>query len=948
MNESNQQDMNEKYTIDSETNEQKAKIKKISPSISSKAHAFNGAVLAPKHARELTPNLVLNISIALAESCIPVTSNAANSGNRVRSNTAGTIGSNQQNHAFRRASSNPTVIISSSMSGDILLKKEEEEKLLVRGRIGVVQYTVWITEAWRILNWAEPSAALFWEMATMYHTLFVASRSIGEEIRQVNHKATPDRNALSGGSSHIPPILSCGSASSHGSTPAAVGITPATTTPTSPTTNTTSTTTPADKKKKHAPHAAKELPVWLLSMFLLMHCESQAYARSVSGEDERRFDMTGLNRSEFNPNNNNNAMNNLDVNTLLMHPSLSPRTRIHAGHHTSNVHCCSFLLRHLRKFLLFASLPSNTDILHRLALNVSSMKLKSSPKNSTASMLSSSINAKDINSKHDIDHGTLGNNVVLTSEEIERLTFLFHTAPQGGLIDEPPLKMNDFFHLKLSNDNTSTTTAFVLADIENVLRQELEKELHSYMKHHLLHSRLASTDSSVDYDDMMDDEDYDDYDDHDDRHISQKLTDLSLKDDEEKQDKDLASSTTSSRSYSKELTYKNLSGTTILLKPYLEEKDSTSASSLNNAAIPGRLHDVTIVDCSDAHMYLLQPFEHATISGCTGCTIVVGAVAGLLNVVDCERTTISSAARRILVWNSFDVLNCCFTPSPPLLVGDVRSCQFAPYNTYYDGLREDLLSTGLAAAVLDQNNNNTGTSTPTPSTQPSAANSTPSATTTAANSILDASPALQCASNKWKLPVELSKLEIPHVMTNSLSFDGGSSHSNTPDKDPTTSSSNSVNDDSLLTPIILPASEFHILFIPYESKSAKIRKALYQQKQQQENSNADEQKQSYFLEESQYCRNLESILQLCPFRLPIEYERRIFVKVERMRSLQTALQTDLTVEQQALVEDELNLGFREWLVSSGNLRQVLDLVHLERTTNAENNIAMNTGNTATS
>merc|ERR1712151_159010 len=101
-------------------------------------------------------------------------------------------------------------------------------------------------------------------------------------------------------------------------------------------------------------------------------------------------------------------------------------------------------------------------------------------------------------------------------------------------------------------------------------------------------------------------------------------------------------------------------------------------------------------------MYLLQPFDHATISGCTGCTIVVGAVAGLLNVVDCERTTISSAARRILVWNSFDVLNCCFTPSPPLLVGDVRSCQFAPYNTYYDGLREDLLSTGLAAAVLDQ------------------------------------------------------------------------------------------------------------------------------------------------------------------------------------------------------------------------------------------------------
>merc|ERR1711862_875349 len=147
-----------------------------------------------------------------------------------------------------------------------------------------------------------------------------------------------------------------------------------------------------------------------------------------------------------------------------------------------------------------------------------------------------------------------------------------------------------------------------------------------------------------------------------------------------------------------------------------------------------------------------------------------------------------------------------------------------------------------------------------------------------------------------------------------------------------------VNEDTLLTPIILPSSDFHILFIPYESEQAKIRKIQYQQKQQeqqqQQQSKNTESSSTTFLEESQYCRNLESILQLSPFRLPIEYERRIFIKVERMRSLQTALQVDLNPDQQALVEDELNQGFREWLVSSGNLRQVLDLVHLERTTSA--------------
>jgi len=51
------------------------------------------------------------------------------------------------------------------------------------------------------------------------------------------------------------------------------------------------------------------------------------------------------------------------------------------------------------------------------------------------------------------------------------------------------------------------------------------------------------------------------------------------------------------------------------------------------------------------------------------------------------------------VSNSFDVVHYLFTPSPPLLVGDNRGCQFAPYNTYYEGLREDLLATGLAAVL---------------------------------------------------------------------------------------------------------------------------------------------------------------------------------------------------------------------------------------------------------
>jgi hypothetical protein len=90
-----------------------------------KPHAFAGAVLCPKHARELTPSLSLAVAAALSEHY------------------------HQQSHRQQNS-------------------------------IVVVPYTLWITEAWRVLGWAEPSAALFWEMATMYYTLFLAGRDFGK------------------------------------------------------------------------------------------------------------------------------------------------------------------------------------------------------------------------------------------------------------------------------------------------------------------------------------------------------------------------------------------------------------------------------------------------------------------------------------------------------------------------------------------------------------------------------------------------------------------------------------------------------------------------------------------------------------------------------------------------------------------------------------------------
>ena len=84
----------------------------------------------------------------------------------------------------------------------------------------------------------------------MVHTLLVAGRQ-------------DDSSPMA-----IPPILSCGSTSSIGS-------------------GATSTlATETEKKKYSSVGSAKELPVWLIGTFLLLHCEESANERNLSGTEE--------------------------------------------------------------------------------------------------------------------------------------------------------------------------------------------------------------------------------------------------------------------------------------------------------------------------------------------------------------------------------------------------------------------------------------------------------------------------------------------------------------------------------------------------------------------------------------------------------------------------------------------------------------------------------------
>jgi TBCC domain-containing protein 1 len=553
-------------------------------------------------------------------------------------------------------------------------------------------------------------------------------------------------------------------------------------------------------------------------MFLLVHCEGEAFLRCTSGDDDRRFadhaespggraDGGGVDPA-------------LDFAALLHNRSLSPRTRLHAssspGAHKNNANCAAFLLRHLRKFLLLCAVPRHALACRALAtLAARGVGGGGGGGGGGGRSSRNAVNNLDIATilqQHQREHGTIGLNVELTIEELDRLHLVLQ-APSGGLVDEPPIAIGEHVlkclaleeleaHRKskspLAGPNTIRWNLMqnglvTVSDAERVLRRYLEEELTMAKTeldgedHHHVGTSSAAMPSSD---------------------VTPRLSTLSpgvspIQPGSASRSRgasitsDSADAAKDGSSYLKELSYQNLRSTTVLLEPGKDntlgggggggatinndgtsgsvtsadqhsQASSTTPEQVNAAAAAshhqpmstssssspanesGRLHDLHVADCSDTHFYLLQPFEHATIAACTDCTIVLGAVAGLLHVVDCERTTITAAARRVVVSNSCDVVHYVFTPSPPLVVGDNRGCQFAPYNTYYEGLREDLLATGLAALLRSATSSGSvggsvaGDSAASPGRGGEAGVRCMSPT---------ALPTLQCASNKWKVPV---------------------------------------------------------------------------------------------------------------------------------------------------------------------------------------------------
>ena len=250
----------------------------------------------------------------------------------------------------------------------------------------------------------------------------------------------------------------------------------------------------------------------------------------------------------------------------------------------------------------------------------------------------------------------------------------------------------------------------------------------------------------------------------------------------------------------------------------------------------GSSSSVVVRNCVDSVVYLLAPFQYATVANCVDCVVVVGACARALRAEQCERLTLIAASKRFV---SKMCHECSFhlgVERAPAFLGENRGCHVAPYNTFYEQLERHLESAGLEAG--------------------------------------------RCA--RWDCPVVLG---------------GGG-------EDSTDRLGGGVDK--------LPAEKFSPFIVPFRGQ----------------NPNASSSSSSSSGGQGQGTR---PPTQANPFAVPPEYVRALDAKVKAVASLRSALRdAGLDERSRRELQATIQAFFKEWLMTSGSMRQVYDLARIER------------------
>ncbi len=105
---------------------------------------------------------------------------------------------------------------------------------------------------------------------------------------------------------------------------------------------------------------------------------------------------------------------------------------------------------------------------------------------------------------------------------------------------------------------------------------------------------------------------------------------------------------------------------------------------------------VRILDCHDSVIYILAPIKWCQVVSCTNSIVVLGAVGQSLRVEYCERLQVVAVTSHTVINTCHDCIVYAASNRPPLIVGDNRFVQLAPYNSGYDNLERHMAISGIS------------------------------------------------------------------------------------------------------------------------------------------------------------------------------------------------------------------------------------------------------------
>lgn len=108
---------------------------------------------------------------------------------------------------------------------------------------------------------------------------------------------------------------------------------------------------------------------------------------------------------------------------------------------------------------------------------------------------------------------------------------------------------------------------------------------------------------------------------------------------------------------------------------------------------------IRVIGCHDSVIYVLCPLKWVQIVSCTNSIVVVGAVGQALRIEQCERLQVISVSSHIVVNSCHDCILYTATNRTPLIVGDNRFVQLAPYNSGYQSLEEHMRMCGISPGL---------------------------------------------------------------------------------------------------------------------------------------------------------------------------------------------------------------------------------------------------------